>query len=212
MTIPPDKSDMIFSSQPVRANPTVPQAPGTGFQAYTPGTAGPAKPFAGPSAAQGPAAVGPSFVGQAATPSFDTLIAQVSTSQDSYSNIRNLLNTKNLQFKRSQQHLLRNKLSDASTYLRAANNRLGAEVPAMPNQSGARPIERFINLVSDGENQLAAAQHQISDMQKKGDQLRPGDFLLIQVKLAQAQQEIEYSSMLLSKVVDSIKATLNIAL
>lgn len=140
------------------------------------------------------------------------LLSQVGTSQDSLANIRTQLNTKNLQFKRSQQHLLRNKLSDASTYLRAANAKMGAEVPTMPSQAGARPIERFLNYVSDGENQLAAAQDKINDMQKSGNQMRPGDFLLVQIKMSQAQQEIEYSSMLLSKVIDSIKATLNIAL
>jgi hypothetical protein len=211
MTIPPDRSDQIFSSQPIRPGPTTPQAPGTGFQAYSPGTAqASAKPFtSGPA---GIAGVQPAFAGQIAGPSFDTLIAQVGTSQDSMANVRNQLNTRGLQFRRSQQHLLRNKLSDASTYLRAANGRMGAETPPMPNQAGARPIERFLNYVSDGENQLASAKEKILDMQKSGDQLRPGDFLLVQIKLSQAQQEIEYSSMLLSKVIDSIKATLNIAL
>jgi len=127
-------------------------------------------------------------------------------------NVRNQLGTKNLQFKRSQQHLLRNKLSDASTYLRAANAKMGADTPPMPAQAGARPIERFINYVTDGENQLTSARETLQSMQKSGDQLRPADFLLVQIKLNQAQQEIEYSSTLLSKVIDSIKQTLNTAL
>lgn len=208
MTIPPDKSDQIFSSQPIKAGST-PQAPGTGFQGYSPGAA---KPFSSAQAPTGAAGIQPSLAPQYAGPSFDTLISQVSTSQDSLVNVRNQLNTKNLQFKRSQQHLLRNKLSDASTYLRAANSRLGAETPPMPSQTGARPIERFLNYVSDGENQLASARQTIVDMQGKGDQMRPSDFLLIQIKLSQAQQEIEYSSMLLGKVIDSIKTTINVAL
>ncbi len=82
----------------------------------------------------------------------------------------------------------------------------------MQPQTGARPIERFINYVTDGENQLTAAQQKISEMQSKGGELRPADFLLIQVKMGQAQQEIEFSSTLLAKVIDSIKQTLNIQL
>ena len=188
MTIPPERSDSIFSSQPIK--PGVSQGtPNTAFPTYS--TAGasqtPSKAFP----AQGPAAITPSsFASQTAGPSFNSLIAQVATSQDSLTNVRNLLNTKGLQFRRSQQHLLRNKLSDTSTYLRAANTRMGVETPPMPSQAGSRPIERFLSYVTDGENQLSAAQDKIMDMQQHGDQMRPADFLLVQVKLSQAQQEI----------------------
>lgn len=131
MTIPPDRSDQIFSSQPVKTGPT----PASG-QGFSPGPSQ-AQPKAFAQQAQAPASVaGPSFAAPTAGPSFDTLIAQVGTSQDSLANIRNQLNTKNLQFKRSQQHLLRNKLSDASAHLRAANTRLGVETPPMPSQAG----------------------------------------------------------------------------
>lgn len=211
MTIPSDRSDQIYPNESIRPG-TTPQAPGTGFQNLRPEIQqAPPKTF---TSAQGPASlVNPqSLANQGIEPSFDTLISQVGTSQDSLTNVKNQLKTNNLQFRRSQQHLLRNKLSDASTYLRAANSRLGAETPPMPSQSGAKPIERFINYVTDGENQLAAAKQKILDMQKKGDQLTPADFMLVQIKMSQAQQEIEYSSILLSKVIDAIKQTLNIAL
>jgi hypothetical protein len=213
MTIPPDRSDSILPGQPIKPGPS-PQAPATPFQPYmqeatqTPGGKGFA-PAQGTAPLQG---VQPFAPPQTAGPSLDTLIAQVGTSQDSLVNVREQLNTKNLALKRSQQHLVRNKLTDASTYLRAANNKLGVETPPMPSQSGARPIERFLNYVTDGENQLAAAQEKIMSMKDSGEQLRPGDLLLVQIKMSQAQQEIEYSSVLLSKVIDAIKATLNIAL
>jgi hypothetical protein len=214
MTIPADGSDQIFSSQPVKPGP-IPQAPGTGFQGYMSGAPqAPAKGFAPP---QGPGAVGgmqSSFAASGAAPSLDVLVAQVGTSQDSLANVRNQLKTKGLesQLSRSRSHLLRNKFSDASTYFRAANARLGAETPPMPSQAGARPLERFINYVADGESQLFAAKQKILDMKDVGDQLRPADFMLIQIKLSQAQQELEYSSTLLGKMIDSIKTTLNIAL
>jgi hypothetical protein len=213
MTIPPDRSDQIMPGQPIRPGPATPQAPGAGFQGYMGEAQGaPGKVYT-PAPGTPASVIGAQpFNVQTAGPSLDNLISQIGTSQDSLAMVRSQLKTNNLQFKRSQQHLLRNKLSDASTYLRAANSKLGADVPQMPSQAGAKPIERFLNFVTDGESQLASAQQKIQDMQKKGDQMRPGDFLLVQVKMSQAQQEIEYSSVLLSKVIDSIKATLNIAL
>ena len=211
MTIPPDSSDRIFAGQAIRGG-AAQQAPSTGFHPLTPETPGATPKGFTQAQAAVPLAAAQALAPSQAMPSIDTLVSQVGVSQDSMANVRNQLNTKNLQFKRSQQHLLRNKLSDASTYLRAANTKLGAQTPPMPSQVGARPIERFLNYVTDGENQLSSARQTIMDMQKSGDQLRPADFLLVQIKLNQAQQEIEYSSTLLSKVIDSIKQTLNIAL
>lgn len=152
--------------------------------------------------AQGPAA-------PTAGPSMDSLVSQVSTMQDSMGNLQNQLKTKNLQLSRPQQHLLRNKLSDTSTYLRAANGKLGIETPPMPSPQGGGAIERFINFISDGENQLNAAKQKIMEMKKNGDKMNPADMLLIQVKMNQAQQEIEYSSTLLSKVITSLTQILN---
>jgi len=42
--------------------------------------------------------------------------------------------------------------------------------------------------------------------------MNPGDILLIQVKLAKAKQELEYSSVLLSTAVRDIKTLFNIQL
>ncbi|MBF8263129.1 MAG: hypothetical protein HW387_794 [Parachlamydiales bacterium] len=207
MTIPSDKSDPIFGNQPIKPGTTTPQAPGADFQSFsTAAQQAPPKGFQ----AQAPSAIpGAQYAVQTAGPSLDSLISQIGISQDSLANVRNQLGTKDLQFRRSQQHLLRNKLSDATTHLRAANAKLGVETPPMPSQSGAKPIERFLGYVTDGENQLAAAQQQIENISKKGIQMNAGDFLLVQVKLSQAQQEIEYSSSLLGKVVDSLKQILN---
>jgi hypothetical protein len=47
-------------------------------------------------------------------------------------------------------------------------------------------------------------------MRKSGNQMSPADFLIVQIRMSQAQQEIEYSSLLLGKVIDSIRTTLSI--
>ena len=206
MTVPPDQSDRIYSGQPIQPRPT-PQTPAQGFQSYMQeGPQAPPKAFSGQAA---PASVQAALPVPPGGPSMDTLISQVGLSQDSLAQVRNQLNTNNLKFKRSQAHLLRNKLTDASEDLRAANAKMGAETPPMPSSTGARPIERFLNYVTDGENQLASAREQLLAIGKHGEQLRPADMLLVQIKFSQAQQEIEYSSTLLAKVIDSIKQILS---
>jgi len=86
---------------------------------------------------------------------------------------------------------------------------LGIDDPSKRPPPGAGPLERFISLVSDGQNRLQQVRENLSQMGKKG-QLSPRDYLLIQIKLSAAQQEIEYTSVLLGKMVDTLKTTLNI--
>ncbi len=89
---------------------------------------------------------------------------------------------------------------------------MGAEVPdptKVPDT--ANPVERFLGYVSDGQNQLLAAKAQLQELGQTGT-ANPADLMLVQIKLSQAQQELEYSSILLSKVVDIFKQMLNIQL
>lgn len=207
MTIPPDKSDMINPSEPIKVGPGPTTPAGSGFQSYMTGAGSPTKGAApGEMAQQARQAASPT---QAGTPSLETIATQLGTSQDSIANVRNQLDKlKNTQLTRSQTHLIRNKLNDANTYLRAANSKMGADVPAAP-PSGQGPIAKFLSYVVDGENQLSAARHKLSSLAKTGDQLRPADMLLVQIKLNQAEQEISYASMLLNKVTSSISQILS---
>ncbi len=72
----------------------------------------------------------------------------------------------------------------------------------------ANPAMKFLGMVTDGQNKLYEAQAQLRSL-GKDKSLQPGKMLLIQIKLAQAQQEIEYSSVLLSKMVDALKRVLS---
>lgn len=172
---------------------------------------GPSTPQQGAGASQGPS---PAQVPQGpgapqGAPTIDSINAQATSAQDSLGAVKDKLNTKNLRFSSSQEHLLRNKFSNASTYLRAANAKLGSDVPAMPTQTGKGPIAKFLNYVTDGENQLNAAKAKLQDISKKGENISPSDMMLVQIKMNQAQQEIEYSSTLLSKVITSLTQILN---
>jgi hypothetical protein len=139
----------------------------------------------------------------------DSLVSQVGTMQDSMGNLHNQLKTKNLTLNRSQQHLLRNKLSDASDHLRAVNGKLGVETPPMNTPKGGGPIERFLSFVTDGEKQMNAAKAQLESIKASDEPLNPSDLMLLQIKLNQAQQEIEYSSILLGKVITAMTQILN---
>ena len=208
----PVPEDRIDGSRPIEPGPTAGQPSGAAFQSYMEGAGKQSKGTqAGTPGAFSPGTAPPGTSPQAGTPSPQTLAAQIATSQDSLSNVQNQLNkikaiqekNPNAQLSRSQTHLIRNKLNDANTYLRAANSKMGAEAPPAPSPSGHGPIERFLSYIVDGENQMQAARQKLGNLSKNGDQLRPADLLLIQIKLNQAEQEISYASMLLSKVVTS---------
>ncbi len=144
-------------------------------------------------------------------PSFDSRLAQVKSAQSLLGDVNNHLNTPNLKLKQSQRYLLRNKLTDANTHLHAANAKLGAEPGAVKPTAGGGVIGKFLDLVSEGNNNLKAAQEKLLTLKSKGD-LKPADFLVLQLKLAAAQQEIEYSSIMLGKAVEDLKMLFQVQL
>jgi hypothetical protein len=146
-----------------------------------------------------------------ATPTIDSLLSQTKSAQTTLGDISSQFNTPNLKLKQSSKYLLRNKLTDANAHLQTANSKLGAETPEESSPL-AGPFGKFIGYVTDGQNRLQSAQQQLQSLKDKGDQLSPADMLLVQVKLNMAQQELEYSSVVLSKAVDDIKMLFNVQL
>lgn len=149
----------------------------------------------------------------AQAPTLETLMAQVNGAQSTLGDLSNQFNTPNLKLKASQKYLLKNKLSDAATNLRAANAKMGAEADEEPDTAGfTGPFGRFLAYLYDGQNLLASAKTQLQNLKDKGSHITPGDFLLIQVKINKAQQELEFSSVLLSNAVSDIKQMMQIQL
>lgn len=148
---------------------------------------------------------------KAGGPTLPALVQQASQTQETLTEIQKKLKTPNLKFKRQHQYLLKNKLTDANNHLRSAIQKMGGEVPPMKKPPrGAGPLEKFVSLVGDGQDKMKAVQQKLSDLSSQKEELSPTDYLIVQVKLAQAQQEIEYASVLLSKMVDALKQTMNI--
>ncbi len=145
-------------------------------------------------------------------PTFDSLLGQVKSAQGMLGDINSGLQTKNLKLKPSQRYLLRNKLTDANAHLQAANAKMGAEVVAPPPSTGGGIMGKFLDYVAQGQTNLAAAQQQIGSLKDKGMSLKPADFLAVQLKLAHAQQEIEYASIMLSQAVKDMQTLFGVQL
>jgi hypothetical protein len=201
--------DRIVPGKPLESQTPVRSQPGSEFQSYMQGT--PPK-NEGNAPIQTPTPIelaNPSM--QTGAPTHDTLLNQARTVQDSLGTVQEQLNTPNLKLKRSQAHLLRNKLGDANNFIQAAASKMGLEPPPMKSPHGGA-MERFMSYVNHGQNTINEVQRHLQSIASSGQPMSAGDMMLAQVKLSQAQQEIEYSSTILGKLVDAMKQLFNIQL
>ena len=142
-----------------------------------------------------------------------TLLAQVNTAQTTLGDLNNELNTPKLKLKQSQRWLLKQKFANSNAHLRSANEKLGTPpTPPFEEPTEGGPIVKFLSYLTDGQNQLSLAHQKLGELNASGKTLNPTDLLLIQIKLAKAQQEMEYSSVVLSKAVDDMKTLMNVQL
>jgi hypothetical protein len=149
----------------------------------------------------------------AQAPTMETLLAQVNNVQSTMGDINSQLNTPNLKLKASTKYLVKSKLTDANDHLRSANAKLGGEMPPEADISKfTGPLGRFFSYLTEGQSQMDSAKQQLQNLKDKGEGLSPGDFLLVQVKLNKAQQLLEFTSVLLSNAVSSIKQMMQVQL
>ena len=146
-------------------------------------------------------------------PTLESLNNQFGHVQNKFREVQKQLNTPKLTLNKTDSDILNTKLSGANNHLNRLANHLGAgQIDNTPVPRGAGPIVKFLAMVTDGQNRMVLAQKEISKYSKSKDKMNPADMLLVQTKLAQAQQEIEYSSILLSNSVSSLKQMMNIQL
>ena len=213
MTFSADKSpDRITPGKALEPVETSPRTP-KDFRPFMEGSEGPMKGQA-PKAASGLSPMDVAKQPPVATnvPSISTILAQSKTAQDTLGNVHKQLKTKDLTLRRSQAHLLKNKLTDAQGYLRGAGAKLGVETPAPEIPAGTSVLGRFIAYVDDGQNQLVAIQQKLKNMAANGETINAAEMLSVQVKMGLASQEIEYASGLLAKVVQSISTIMQMQL
>lgn len=147
-------------------------------------------------------------------PTLASLQDQAKMASTTLGDVSNQLNTPKLKLKQSTKYLLKNKLSSAKGHILSASNKVGAPIVGDEEEKkgGGGPLERFVGLVTSGQNQLEATKQRLSEIANSGHEMNPADMLLVQIKLNKAQQELEYSSLLLGKAVDDLKMMMNIQL
>ena len=141
----------------------------------------------------------------------DALIAQAQDVISQIDTLKSKLETPNLQIKGSVQTILRNKLEHIDESLKIALSKAGGEqVPSTQPSGLMQPIDRFLGLLSHGQNQLETIAGDINTLQAKGNELSPASMLLIQIKVAHVQQEIELFTNMLNKALESTKTIMNV--
>ena len=146
-------------------------------------------------------------------PTNESIMSQMHSTSSVLGDLQNRLSQKNLNLKQSHKYLLKNKLSSAHQNIQTVASKMGAETTQPPAlMSRSNPVHKFLGLLSDSQAQLSGAQAKIQELNSQGQAMSPGELLLIQVKLAKAQQELEYSSVLLSTATSDIKTLFNIQL
>ncbi|HRW57990.1 MAG TPA: hypothetical protein P5048_00030 [Chlamydiales bacterium] len=148
---------------------------------------------------------------QQASPTVDSILAQMNTTHQTIDKLNNYLNTPNLSLKPTYSKLIDGKLTDALNHIDSASKAIGLT----PNQRteikpGTTPVMKFLTYMTDGQKQIEQTQQKLTELAQSKEPLNPAKLMMIQVKLAQAQQEIEYSSILLSQVVNMLKQVMNI--
>ncbi len=126
--------------------------------------------------------------------------------------VKNHLQTPNLELKGSVQTLLQNKLTHIDENLRVALSKAGIEYQVPPVQTAApsNPIDRFLGFLTDGQYQLQHLSDDLTSMGLSKGNLNPANMLAIQIKVGYVQQELEFFTSLLNKALESTKTIMNV--
>jgi len=134
----------------------------------------------------------------------DDVIAQIDI-------LKSKLETPDLEIKSSVQNILRNKLNHIDDNLKIALDRAGVEYkPPEKPTSLAKPIDKFLGLLTHSQNQLETLAEDVRSMSLMDKELSPANMLLIQVKVSYIQQEIELFTSMLNKALESTKTIMNV--
>lgn len=110
----------------------------------------------------------------------------------------------------ASQDVLRNKLSHIDESLKVSLDRAGVEYTPPTKLEGQTPINKFLDLLTDGQTRLENISSDVANLQKNGKELSPANMLALQIKVGFIQQEIELFTSLLSKAIESTKTIMNV--
>lgn len=134
----------------------------------------------------------------------DNVVAQIDVLKDK-------LETPNLEIKGSVQTVLRSKLNHIDENLKVALDKAGLDyvAPEAP-KSLAKPIERFLGMLTHSQGQLETLAEDVRTYASKEKELSPANMLLIQLKVSYIQSEIELFTSMLNKALESTKTIMNV--
>ncbi len=124
------------------------------------------------------------------------------------------LSEPNTEIKPSYQPLLRNRLTHIDDNLNIALSKLGEEhrttpVASVNNTPSANPVERFIGLINNNQNQIESLMRLVGKLNEQ-EKIPAGMMLAIQIKVGYVQQQIELFTSLLNKALESTKTIMNV--
>lgn len=125
--------------------------------------------------------------------------------------LKQKLNTPNLELKSSMQQELRNKLSHIDDSLRVAMSRTGLEyTPPVAPEKSQGTINRFLGLLTDSQDKLMHLTDDIERINASGKPFSPATMIVLQMKVGIMQQEIEFFTTVVNKSLESTKTIMNV--
>ena len=138
------------------------------------------------------------------------LVAQVEDTVGKIRELRSKLETPDAASKPEWQQSLQDKLSHIDETLKITLKRAGVEYKApVVAVAPKTPIERFLGLLENGQNQLEHLGSEIALFQKD-THIAPQDMIVLQYKVNLIQQQIELFTSMLNKSLESTKTIMNV--
>lgn len=145
------------------------------------------------------------------TASPQDLVVQADDVVSQIGSLKDKLETPNLDIKSSVQTLLRSKLDHIDDNLKIVMDKAGLEyTPPEKATSFAKPIDRFLGMLTHAQSQLETISSDVKILAESKQELSPANMLLIQIKVASIQQEIELFTSMLNKALESTKTIMNV--
>ena len=140
-----------------------------------------------------------------------TLLAATEQMQSRLNEAKGLISSPNAALTPATEALLSRKLGHINDGLKSALSSVGADFVAKDAPQGLTgPLQKFLGLLTHGQDQLANLGKELSAMEAVGSrEISPSKMLGLQIKVGFIQQEIELFTAMLTKTVDSLKTLMN---
>lgn len=126
--------------------------------------------------------------------------------------IKHRLSDPNLEIKGDYKRILRNKLEHIDENLKIALDKAGLDYipPELMDGTAKTPVERFLNMLTNGQEQLNTLGSDLAEMGATNQTISPANLLMVQVKVNYIQQELEFFTSLLNKALEGTKTIMNV--